>query len=109
MHGARRFGPADLALNILLAATDDRNFAANWHQHFNRDIIASLLASEGMNPAATGPGLGRAESRDWRGSEQVSGIRHSYSRRKISRRRVEALLRNQFSREIEARRDKVPD
>ena len=39
----------------------------------------------------------------------MSGMRRSHNRREISPHRVEALLRHEFSREIEAQRDKVPD
>ena len=40
-------GPADLALNILLSATGDRDFAALQRQRFKRDLIAPLPASGG--------------------------------------------------------------
>ena len=46
-------GPADLALNILLAATGDRDFAASCHQQFKRDLVGPLPASGGTIPAAT--------------------------------------------------------
>ena len=39
----------------------------------------------------------------------MSGMRRSHNRREISPHRVEALLRDEFSREIEAQRSKVPD
>ena len=39
----------------------------------------------------------------------MSGIRRSTNRREMSLHRVEALLRDEFSREIESQRDKVPD
>ena len=39
----------------------------------------------------------------------MSGIRRSHNRQEISPRRVEALPRDEFSREIEAQRNKVPD
>ena len=39
----------------------------------------------------------------------MSGIERSHDRKEISRHQLEALLREEFSREIEAQRDKVPD
>lgn len=39
----------------------------------------------------------------------MTGIGRSHNRKEISRQQVEALLRVEFSREIEAQRDKVPD
>ena len=35
-------GPADLSLNILLAATGDRDFAASHHQAFKWRFVAAL-------------------------------------------------------------------
>ena len=40
-------GPADLALNILLATTADRDFAACHHQAFKWRFVASLTRSGG--------------------------------------------------------------
>ena len=46
-------GPADLALNILLAATGDRDFAAQHHQSFKWRFVASLpLTTSGIPPAS---------------------------------------------------------
>lgn len=45
-------GPADLALNILLAATADRDFAARHHQSFKWRFVASLPPSGGIIRAA---------------------------------------------------------
>ena len=39
----------------------------------------------------------------------MSGIRSNQDRQEMSPHRVEALLRDEFLREIEAQRDKVPD
>lgn len=41
-------GPADLALNILLAATADRDFAAQHHQAFKRRFVAPLPPAGGV-------------------------------------------------------------
>ena len=45
-------GPADLALNILLAATADRDFAARHHQSFKWRFVATLPRSGGAIRAA---------------------------------------------------------
>ena len=45
-------GPADLALNILLAATADRDFAARHHQSFKWRFVATLPRSGGTIRAA---------------------------------------------------------
>jgi len=45
-------GPADLALNILLAATADRDFATRHHQSFKWRFVASLPHSGGAIRAA---------------------------------------------------------
>ena len=39
----------------------------------------------------------------------MSGIRNSQNRQEMSPHRLEALLRDEFSREIKAQRDKIPD
>ncbi len=41
-------GPADLALNILLAATGDRDFAAKNHQAFKWKFVAALPPEGGV-------------------------------------------------------------
>ena len=41
-------GPADLALNILLAATGDRDFAAQHHQEFKWRFVAALPDEGGI-------------------------------------------------------------
>lgn len=41
-------GPAHLALNILLAATGDRDFAASHHQEFKWRFVAALPDECGM-------------------------------------------------------------
>lgn len=40
--GYRGSGPADLALNILLAVTKDREIAWRYHQDFKEEVIANL-------------------------------------------------------------------
>ncbi len=55
--GLRGSGPADLALNILLAATGDRDFAAQHHQEFKWRFVISRPRSGGTIPATSG--------RDW--------------------------------------------
>ena len=39
----------------------------------------------------------------------MTGIKHSHNQQEMSPHQIEALLRDEFSREIEAQRDKVPD
>ena len=45
-------GPAELALNILLEATGDRDFAAEHHQTFKREFVAPLPFDGGRIEAA---------------------------------------------------------
>lgn len=45
-------GPADLALNILLAATRDHGFAAAQHQDFKRAMVEALPRQGGTIRAA---------------------------------------------------------
>lgn len=47
-------GPADLALNILLAATEDRDFAASNHQAFKWRFVASLPIAGGVIRGSSG-------------------------------------------------------
>ena len=58
-------GPAYLALNILLAATGDRDFAARHHQDFKWRYVAKLPFDGGVIPAA--------EIREWV-AERTSGL-----------------------------------
>ena len=41
-------GPSDLALNILLQATGDRDFSAKYHQAFKWQFVAKLPADGGV-------------------------------------------------------------
>ena len=45
-------GPADLALNILLAASGDRDFSAQHHQAFKWQFVARLPAEGGVIAAS---------------------------------------------------------
>ena len=45
-------GPAELALNILLQATGDRDFAAQHHQAFKREFVAPLPFDGGVIESA---------------------------------------------------------
>ncbi len=45
-------GPAELALNILLAATGERDFAAEHHQAFKRAFVARIPFAGGKIEAA---------------------------------------------------------
>ena len=45
--GYRGSGPANLALNILLAATGDRDFAAQYHQEFKWRFVTDLPIEDG--------------------------------------------------------------
>ncbi len=64
-------GPADLALNILLEATGERDFAAEHHQAFKRAFVAPLPFDGGRIEAARisewiaerGPDRGATRSR----------------------------------------------
>ncbi|MDE0626831.1 MAG: hypothetical protein OXH99_10570 [Bryobacterales bacterium] len=46
-------GLAELALDIILVATGDRDSSANCHQQFHCDHVAPLPASGGMIPGAS--------------------------------------------------------
>ena len=50
-------GPADLALNILLAASGDRDFAAQHHQAFKWQFVAKLPAEGGEDRGQRGTRL----------------------------------------------------
>ena len=56
-------GPADLALNILLAATGDRDFAAKNHQEFKWRFVASVSAEGGV--------IASNEVLDWIAERQI--------------------------------------
>ncbi len=56
-------GPADLALNILLAASGDRDFSAQHHQAFKWRFVARLPAEGGV--------IAASEVLDWIAERQI--------------------------------------
>ena len=68
-------GPADLALNILLAATGDRDFAASNHQAFKWRFVAALPREGGV--------IRGTDVLDWIAQRAVGGSRSSSRRRAL--------------------------
>ena len=65
--GYRGSGPADLALNILLAATADRDFTVRHHQSFKWRFVASLPIAGGV--------IRGSDVMDWITPRQTAGLR----------------------------------